>query len=108
MRIETIREANDAVLAAMKRYPGRIGRYCFVQPGKGGGGAGRNRTISRGGHDRGEALQSVQTRRSRSVPGGGEVHSAAGEVILSVELTAGEREDGCWRNLLGLLERRRA
>ena len=38
MRIETIREANDAVLAAMKRYPGRSGRYCFVQPGKGAAG----------------------------------------------------------------------
>ena len=35
MRIETIREANDAVLAAMKRYPGRSGRYCSVQPGNG-------------------------------------------------------------------------
>lgn len=33
--IEIVRESNDAVLAAMKRYPQRIGGYCFVQPGNG-------------------------------------------------------------------------
>lgn len=33
--IELVRESNDAVLAAMKRYPQRIGGYCFVQPGNG-------------------------------------------------------------------------
>jgi hypothetical protein len=33
--IEVVRESNDAVLAAMKRYPGRIAGYCFVQPGNG-------------------------------------------------------------------------
>ena len=31
----TVRDANDAVLAAMKRHPGRILGYCFVQPGTG-------------------------------------------------------------------------
>ncbi|MBI5692573.1 MAG: amidohydrolase family protein [Verrucomicrobia bacterium] len=33
--IEAVREANDSVLAAMKRYPQRIAGYCFVQPGNG-------------------------------------------------------------------------
>lgn len=33
--IEMVRESNNAVLAAMKRYPSRIGGYCFVQPGNG-------------------------------------------------------------------------
>ncbi len=33
--IETVRNANDAVLAAIKRYPTRIVGYCFVQPGNG-------------------------------------------------------------------------
>lgn len=33
--IDVVRESNDAVLAAMKRYPTRIGGYCFVQPGNG-------------------------------------------------------------------------
>jgi len=33
--IEAVREANDSVLAAMKRYPDRILGYCFVQPGNG-------------------------------------------------------------------------
>ena len=33
--IDRVREANDAVLAAMQRYPGRIAGYCFVQPGNG-------------------------------------------------------------------------
>jgi predicted TIM-barrel fold metal-dependent hydrolase len=33
--IEAVREANDSVLAAMRRHPGRIGGYCFVQPGNG-------------------------------------------------------------------------
>jgi predicted TIM-barrel fold metal-dependent hydrolase len=33
--IETVREANDSVLAAIKRYPRRIVGYCFVQPGTG-------------------------------------------------------------------------
>lgn len=33
--IEAVRDANDSVLAAMKRYPGRIAGYCFVQPGNG-------------------------------------------------------------------------
>lgn len=33
--IEMVRESNDAVLAAMRRYPGRILGYCFVQPGNG-------------------------------------------------------------------------
>jgi len=35
--IETVREANDAVIAAMKRYPKRVAGYCFVQPGNGAG-----------------------------------------------------------------------
>ena len=30
-----VREANDSVLAAMRRYPGTIEGYCFVQPGNG-------------------------------------------------------------------------
>jgi predicted TIM-barrel fold metal-dependent hydrolase len=33
--IELVRAANDAVLAAMKRYPKQIAGYCFVQPGNG-------------------------------------------------------------------------
>jgi hypothetical protein len=33
--IEVVRESNNAVLAAMKRYPTRIAGYCFVQPGNG-------------------------------------------------------------------------
>lgn len=33
--IEDVREANESVLAAMKRYPGVIEGYCFVQPGNG-------------------------------------------------------------------------
>ncbi|MES2694877.1 MAG: amidohydrolase family protein [Verrucomicrobiota bacterium] len=32
---EVVRESNDAVLAAMKRYPAQIAGYCFVQPGNG-------------------------------------------------------------------------
>jgi predicted TIM-barrel fold metal-dependent hydrolase len=30
-----VRESNDAVFAAMRRYPARIAGYCFVQPGLG-------------------------------------------------------------------------
>ncbi|MBL9199278.1 MAG: amidohydrolase family protein [Opitutaceae bacterium] len=33
--IEVVRESNNAVLAAMKRYPRLIAGYCFVQPGNG-------------------------------------------------------------------------
>ncbi|MEQ1825271.1 MAG: amidohydrolase family protein [Pirellula sp.] len=33
--IEEVRGANDSVLAAMKRYPGLIEGFCFVQPGNG-------------------------------------------------------------------------
>lgn len=33
--VEAVREANDSVLAAMRRFPGRIHGYCFVQPGNG-------------------------------------------------------------------------
>jgi hypothetical protein len=33
--IQEVREANDSVLAAMKRYPDRISGFCFVQPGNG-------------------------------------------------------------------------
>lgn len=33
--IEVVRDANDSILAAMKRFPGRIAGYCFVQPGNG-------------------------------------------------------------------------
>lgn len=33
--IELVRESNDAVLAAMERFPARIAGYCFVQPGTG-------------------------------------------------------------------------
>jgi predicted TIM-barrel fold metal-dependent hydrolase len=33
--IGAVRDANDAVLAAMRRYLGRILGYCFVQPGNG-------------------------------------------------------------------------
>lgn len=36
--IATVREANDSVLAAIKRYPRRIAGYCFVQPGTGAAG----------------------------------------------------------------------
>ncbi len=32
---EVVRESNNAVLVAMKRYPERISGYCFVQPGNG-------------------------------------------------------------------------
>jgi uncharacterized protein len=33
--IEVVRDANDSVIAAMKRHPSRIVGYCFVQPGNG-------------------------------------------------------------------------
>lgn len=33
--IAEVREVNDSVLAAMKRYPERIAGYCFLQPGNG-------------------------------------------------------------------------
>lgn len=33
--IGEVRETNDSVLAAMKRYPERIAGFCFVQPGNG-------------------------------------------------------------------------
>lgn len=33
--IDVVRESNDAVLAAMRKYPSRIQGYCFVQPGNG-------------------------------------------------------------------------
>jgi predicted TIM-barrel fold metal-dependent hydrolase len=33
--IEVVRAANDAVIAAMKRYPGTVVGQCFVQPGNG-------------------------------------------------------------------------
>jgi predicted TIM-barrel fold metal-dependent hydrolase len=33
--IEVVRDANDSVIAATKRHPGRIIGYCFVQPGNG-------------------------------------------------------------------------
>jgi predicted TIM-barrel fold metal-dependent hydrolase len=33
--IPAVRDANDSVLAAMKRFPGQIEGYCFVQPGNG-------------------------------------------------------------------------
>ncbi|MBI4626534.1 MAG: amidohydrolase [Verrucomicrobia bacterium] len=33
--IDVVRDANDSVLAAMKRHPARIFGYCFVQPGNG-------------------------------------------------------------------------
>ncbi|MDO8538830.1 MAG: amidohydrolase family protein [Opitutaceae bacterium] len=35
VEIETVRDANNSVLAAMKRHPQRIAGYCFVQPGNG-------------------------------------------------------------------------
>lgn len=35
VNIDVVRDANDSVLDAMKRHPGRIGGYCFVQPGNG-------------------------------------------------------------------------
>jgi uncharacterized protein len=33
--IAEVREANDAVLAAMRRYPKQIAGFCFAQPGNG-------------------------------------------------------------------------
>lgn len=33
--IDTVRDANASILAAMRRHPGRILGYCFVQPGNG-------------------------------------------------------------------------
>jgi predicted TIM-barrel fold metal-dependent hydrolase len=33
--IEDVRDVNDSVLAAMKRYPDRIAGFCFIQPGNG-------------------------------------------------------------------------
>ncbi len=33
--IAAVRDANDSVLAAMKRYPGRIEGFAFIQPGNG-------------------------------------------------------------------------
>jgi predicted TIM-barrel fold metal-dependent hydrolase len=33
--IGEVRDANDSVLAAMKRHPGRIFGFCFIQPGNG-------------------------------------------------------------------------
>ncbi len=33
--IDDVREANDSVLAAMRRYPERIKGFCFIQPGNG-------------------------------------------------------------------------
>jgi predicted TIM-barrel fold metal-dependent hydrolase len=33
--IETVRDSNNAILAAMQRYPHRIAGQCFVQPGNG-------------------------------------------------------------------------
>jgi uncharacterized protein len=33
--IDVVRDANDTVLAAVKRHPQRIVGYCFVQPGNG-------------------------------------------------------------------------
>ena len=33
--IEAVRDVNDAILSAMKRYPTTIMGYCFVQPGNG-------------------------------------------------------------------------
>ena len=35
VEIETVREANDTILAVMKRHPQRVFGYCFVQPGNG-------------------------------------------------------------------------
>ncbi|MFN0052686.1 MAG: amidohydrolase family protein [Planctomycetales bacterium] len=35
VEIAAVREANDSVLAAMKRFPDQIEGYCFVQPGNG-------------------------------------------------------------------------
>lgn len=34
--IEVVRDANDSILAVMKRHPSRVVGYCFVQPGNGG------------------------------------------------------------------------
>ena len=209
VRTETVREANDAVLAAMKHFPGRSGGYCLVQPGNGAAAldeieryleAGmigvklcnqvklddpavfpvaekciqrRVRFRGHSGHGTDARMQRTQPRISdprdfcalwRRYPdlllilghlqGGGDwewamkglrdcpngyvdtrgsvleddaIERAVRELgqrrllfapvmtmkggvgkILSVELTAGEREDSCWRNLHGLLERRRA
>lgn len=33
--IDEVRDANDAVLAAMQRFPDRIRGFCFIQPGNG-------------------------------------------------------------------------
>lgn len=33
--IDGVRDANDSVLAAMRRYPERISGFCFLQPGNG-------------------------------------------------------------------------
>lgn len=33
--IAAVREVNDTILAAMRRYPDRIAGFCFVQPGNG-------------------------------------------------------------------------
>ncbi|MBX3440625.1 MAG: amidohydrolase family protein [Planctomycetaceae bacterium] len=33
--IDAVRDANNSILAAMRRFPGRIEGYCFVQPGNG-------------------------------------------------------------------------
>ena len=33
--INVVRDANDSVLAAIRRHPQRLGGYCFVQPGNG-------------------------------------------------------------------------
>lgn len=33
--IAVVQEANNSILAAMRRHPGRIAGYCFVQPGNG-------------------------------------------------------------------------
>ena len=33
--IKEVRDVNDSVLAAMKRYPDRIAGFCFIQPGNG-------------------------------------------------------------------------
>ncbi|MSU51402.1 MAG: amidohydrolase [Opitutus sp.] len=33
--IDVVRDANDSVIAAMRRHPARIAGYCFVQPGNG-------------------------------------------------------------------------
>lgn len=33
--IDEVREANDSVIAAMKRYPKQVAGFCFLQPGNG-------------------------------------------------------------------------